>query len=384
MKRVMLSDIADVTAGQSAPQGDSNYCDNGIPFIKAGNLLELLSGTSEQSIQQVNGEVAKKYKLKLYPEGAILFAKSGMSCMKGYVYKTQQECYVVNHLAVVIPKWCEGDYLKYYFQYHKPNSLIKDEAYPSISLQDIGNVELIIPSQDEQKKIASILNKVYNLVTLRKEQLTKLDELVKSQFIKMFGDPVINPMEWNTATVGDVCARIIGGGTPSKKHPEYFTGSIPWVSPKDMKSQTISDSVDHINVEAIKNSTTKMVPANSVLMVIRSGVLKHDLPIAINSVPVAVNQDMKVFVPNEQMTSSFLMQLFHAHEQYLLSTVRAVTADNIEFSVIRDMVIIVPPIDKQNQFVVFVEQVDKSKVEIQKSLEKLETLKKALMQQYFG
>ena len=110
--RQLLKDIAVIGAGQGAPQGDKYYCNNGIPFVKAGNLQELLEGKPITEIQKVSNEVAKQYKLKLYPRGTILFAKSGMSCMKGYVYVLPQEAYVVNHLACVIPKNDISMYLK--------------------------------------------------------------------------------------------------------------------------------------------------------------------------------------------------------------------------------------------------------------------------------
>ena len=126
-----------------------------------------------------------------------------------------------------------------------------------------------------------------------------------------------------------------------------------------------------------------MVPINSVIMVIRSGILKHTLPVAINAVPITVNQDLKVFIPNERVLPLFLMYLFKMLEKDILSGVRAVTADNIEFSSLKERKIIVPPIELQEQFATFVEQTDKSKLAVQQSLDKLETLKKSLMQKYF-
>ena len=127
-----------------------------------------------------------------------------------------------------------------------------------------------------------------------------------------------------------------------------------------------------------------MVPINSVIMVIRSGILKHTLPVAINAVPITVNQDLKVFIPNEKILSVFLMYQFKMLEKDILSGVRAVTADNIEFNSLKEREIIVPPIERQEAFVSFVKQTDKSKSAIQQSLDKLETLKAALMQKYFG
>ena len=178
----------------------------------------------------------------------------------------------------------------------------------------------------------------------------------------MFGDPLSNSKGWPIATIKEVCKAIIGGGTPSKSHPEYFTGTIPWISPKDMKTGIILDSTDHITEEAVANSTTKLIPPNSVLMVIRSGILKHTLPVAINSIPVTINQDMKAFVPDDKVTTSFLMQLFKAIECDILATVRGVTADNIDFRDFQNRSIIVPSIALQEQFALFVKQTNKSRL----------------------
>jgi type I restriction enzyme S subunit len=96
-------------------------------------------------------------------------------------------------------------------------------------------------------------------------------------------------------------------------------------------------------------------------MVIRSGILKHTLPIAINAVPITVNQDLKVFVPSDRILSRFLAVQLKMHESDILTGVRAVTADNIEFNSLKQRQIIVPPIDLQKTFIDFCTQVDKSK-----------------------
>ena len=171
----------------------------------------------------------------------------------------------------------------------------------------------------------------------------------------MFGDPISNEKGWRTIEISDACQRIIGGA-------EYFEGSIPWVSPKDMKSDIITDSIDHITEEAIANSTTNLVPVGSVLMVVRSGILKHDLPVAINAVQVTINQDMKAFVPGKGITASFLRNFFKAIESDVLSGVRKVTADNIDFKAFQQRQMIMPPISLQNEYETFCKQVDKSKV----------------------
>ncbi len=240
-------------------------------------------------------------------------------------------------------------------------------SYPAVSNSIVKNCEVPLPSIEEQNRIARLFDGVTNLIEKRERQLIQLDELVKSRFIEMFGDPVCNPMNWQQEEVNALCSQIYGGGTPSKAHPEYYAdGNFPWVSSKDMKMDVIYDSQIKINELGIRNSTAKLVPVNSVIMVIRSGILKHTLPVAINAVPITVNQDLKVFRPGDKLIAVYLMYLFKMMEKDILSGVRAVTADNIEFDTLKNRKIIVPPLDLQNQFADFVAQVDKSKLVAQR------------------
>ena len=225
----------------------------------------------------------------------------------------------------------------------------------------VSQYEVLEADYSRQKEICTHLDKLYSIIKMREEELVKLDELIKARFVEMFGDPISNSMHWETVVLTSTCKKIYGGGTPSKSHPEYFEGDIPWVSPKDMKTAVITDSIDHITNEAISNSTTSLVPEGSVLMVIRSGILKHDLPVAINAVPVTINQDMKAFVPGKNITASFLRNYFKAIEPDVLSGVRGVTADNIDFKAFQKRQIIMPPLKLQNAFEDFCIQVGKSK-----------------------
>ena len=119
-------------------------------------------------------------------------------------------------------------------------------------------------------------------------------------------------------------------------------------------------------------------------MVIRSGILKHSLPVAINAVPLTINQDLKVFIPGDRIITRFMAVQFKLHERDILSGVRAVTADNIEFNSLKQRRLILPTIELQNKFVSFAEQVDKSKVTVQKALDETQLLFDSLMQKYFG
>ena len=252
-----------------------------------------------------------------------------------------------------------------------------------LSLGSIRNFELPLPPLEVQKQIAQNLDTVSELLALRKKQLAELDELIKSVFYDMFGDPVTNDKGWKVLSVASLCSNIFGGGTPSKSKPEYYLGDIPWVTPKDMKDLRIRDSIDHINDDAIKNSSTKLIPKGSILMVIRSGILKRTLPVAINDIEVTVNQDMKAFVLNDKVISEYLLYTFKALESTLLNRVRSVTADNIEFNLIKELDIPVPSLILQNQFASIVTKIEEQKALVKQSIEETQQLFDSLMSQYF-
>ena len=315
--------------------------------------------------------------------GKLAIVDQGQSTVAGFTDEIDASC------KIMLPCVIFGDHTKKFQFQEKPFALGADGvkaleiardvdpkyAYYAISLfrfpdgtgysrhfKFLKEAKISLPDDiAEQRRIAAILDKVDAIRRKRQQSLKLADDLVKSQFIEMFGDPVTNPMGWEVKSVDHLCDAIYGGGTPSKSRPEYFMGTIPWVSPKDMKSLIIDDSIDHITNEAIQNSSTKLVPKGSVLMVIRSGILKRSLPVAINAVPVAINQDMKAFIPNELVISSYLLHCFKLMEPDILSGVRAVTADNIDFTQFRERLIPRPPLPLQNEFSAFVEQVDKSK-----------------------
>ncbi len=292
---------------------------------------------------------------------------------------------VIGTMQYLLPKKnVLPEYLCYVVRYMHLEKYFSGATIPHIYFRDYKSEEFNLVPVDYQEEIVATLGKIEAIVAARQQQLQKLDELVKARFIELFGDPLGNDKGWQKALIAEVCNAIFGGGTPSKSHPEYFAGSIPWVSPKDMKSSVINDSIDHITEEAIAHSTTNLVPANSVLMVIRSGILKHTLPVAVNSLPVTINQDMKAFVPNETVKTAFLLYFFKAIENDVLAGVRGVTADNIDFKAFQKRTIIVPPLALQEQFVAFVTQADKSKVAVQKALDEAQLLFDSLMQKYFG
>lgn len=151
---------------------------------------------------------------------------------------------------------------------------------------------------------------------------------------------------------------MAGGGTPDRRETQYWQGEIPWVSPKDMKSDSITDTEDHISAEGLSNSATQMVPPNSVLLVTRSGILRHSIPVAVNAVPVTLNQDMRAFLPDERLAPSFLARLIQGHQAKLLTAWSKVgaTVESLESDLIGDTLIPLPPRREQEAVTVFLDR----------------------------
>ena len=375
-KTVRLGDVCEIAAGQGAPQGDSNYCDEGTPFVKAGNLIELIEGKSEKQIQKVSEEVAKSHKLKKYKASSILFAKSGMSCMKGYVYQLKNDCYVVSHLAIVKPKEDFSDYIEYCLRYIKPNTLVKDEAYPSISLQDISNLQIPLPPLETQKQIAAVLDKCTSLISKYKQILEKYDTLIKSRFIEMF--------EGNKYPRIAI-SEMVEGKAPSAKKLFNKSDEIKYIdiSSVDNKINEIVDYTEYI-FENAPSRAQQYIRKNDILISTVRPNLKN---IAINKLEykeTVASSGFCVLRPKYVPEYLFIAVLQDKFTSDMVAVTTGANYPAIKDSDILNYEISNPPLELQQQFAAFVQRIDKSKFAIQKSLEKAETLYKSLMQEYFG
>ena len=391
IRHVYLSEIAElITKGTTPTTLGYEFQDEGVNFFKiecfdeAGNFIK-------NKVTYISENCHVKLKRSQLEVGDILFSIAGVIGRVTIVTSEMLPANVNQALAIIRIK-NTNVYLPY-IKLILASPLVKKQfekkkqgvAQLNISLKDINELLIPLPSKQKQMQYTQVFEKISDIIVKRKIELTALDNLIKARFVEMFGDPVNNEKGWITDTVDNLCIEIYGGGTPSKVHPEYYEdGDIPWVSSKDMKTDILTDSQIKINQMGVENSTARMVPVNSVIMVIRSGILKHTLPVAINAVPITVNQDLKVFIPGERILTRFLAVQFKMHEKDILTGVRAVTADNIEFNSLKQRKLIVPSIELQQEYVLFLEQVDKSKLEVQKALDKTQMLFDSLMQKYFG
>lgn len=385
--KVKLKDVANISAGQGAPQGDSSYSENGIPFVKAGDLLDLLKGKPIINIQKVTEDIARKYKLKLYSKGTVLFAKSGMSCLKGYVYTLPSNAYVVSHLACITPNIDISKFLQYYFNYYKPNQLVKDKSYPSISLTDIGNMMIDLKTPEKRILIVTVLDKVSDLIALRKKQLAKLDELVKARFVEMFGDCKINPKKWRICNLEDI-AQV--GSSKRVFVEELKKTGIPFY--RGTEVGMLAEGKDIIpelfitqeHYEELSQACGK--PKIGDLLM--PSICPDGRIWIVDSVEPFYFKDGRVLWVHDIDKRFNPVFLLHTLKERIMidynSIASGTTFSEIKIFSLKKCKVFDVCIEIQNRFADFAEQVDKQKMIVKQSLEKLETLKKSLMQEYFG
>ena len=172
-----------------------------------------------------------------------------------------------------------------------------------------------------------------------------------------YRDRVARSAAWPLVRLGELTNRV-SGGTPSKENSAFWTGSIPWVSPKDMKQAVLHDTEDHVSEAAIKESATTLVPADKLLCVVRSGILKHTLPLAITGREMCFNQDIIALIPTDgRLSSRFLFWTLKGRSQEILDKgiKPGVTVQSFHSGFFRQFEIPLPPLEVQNEIVAEIE-----------------------------
>lgn len=166
------------------------------------------------------------------------------------------------------------------------------------------------------------------------------------------------PDGWDLRRLKFVVDRFYSGGTPSTNNPDYWNGDFPWVSSKDMKSDEIVDTEDHITDLALEHSNLRLLPPGQLLLVVRSGILRHTIPVAINSVPVAVNQDIKALSLSEAVLPNFVQYIIKGMEGVWLSRWRkqGTTVESLEYDFYANDFLPIPSLAVQAQLVEYLEK----------------------------
>ena len=247
--------------------------------------------------------------------------------------------------------------------------------------------EIPVFEAQEQKEIVSKLDHVDSLITARREQLAKLDELVKSRFIEMFGDPIANEKGWSMYPLERVCKTIVDCPHSTPNYTTEDTGYMCIRTSIVKKNCILWDEIEYISQEEYNQRIQRKRPEKGDVVYTREGAILGIAAMIDRDCNVALGQRSMLLSPNTDQCLPQFLSVAMNFESFLMKALGGISGSaspHINVGDIKSFAIILPPIELQKRFAAFNEQVDKSKFEIQKSLEKLENLKKALMQKYFG
>lgn len=226
-------------------------------------------------------------------------------------------CFIVRFLD---PDLYLPGFSKYLFRSSKIRAQIRRAANGvtriNISKNRFMNIRIPVPPLEVQREIVRILDKFTQLEAELEARRKQYDHYQLEVFEQL------DNTEVRHVSVKDL-GRWYGGGTPSKSRSDYWAkGTIPWISPKDMGGSTVTDTEDHITEAAVRNSATKLVPANAVALVARSSILDHTLPIAYVPSPSALNQDMKAVIAVDGIEPRYIFHVLRANRVRILHSVR--------------------------------------------------------------
>lgn len=387
--KVKLGDVCTIQSGGTPSRTKPDYWENGqIPWVKISDIKSKYVDKTEECITKLG---LKNSSAKIFPSGTILytiFATLGETCVLNIDATTNQ---AIAGIAIKDNNII-SDYLYYYLLSRKNSvqTMGRGVAQNNINLKMLKDFEIPLPPLDEQRRIAAVLDKVSDLIAKRREQLDKLDELVKARFVEMFGDPITNEMGWEKVRLS-TCIESIDNGKSLVCDSSSRKGNWPAVLKlsaatygfyRPEENKAMLDEGQFVEEAAVRagdllftrKNTPELVGMCAYVYDTPSMLMMPDLIFRLNT----TNRCNKVF-----LWKLINHDLFRDCIQ-AIATGSAKSMSNISKERLLNLKIILPPAELQEQFAAFVSQTDKSKLTIQQSLDKMEMLKKALMQEYFG
>ena len=379
---VRLGDVCEVVSGSTPKSNMPDYWDGDVKWITPAELSDD-SYVIYDSVRHITDLGVQKTGLKPFPAGTVILssrAPIGKTAIAGCEMYCNQ-----GFKNLICSELIDNRYLYHYLSAKTDylNSLGRGATFKEISKSIVENIEIPLPSLDEQRKLADQFEQINQLISLRKIQISKLDELVKSRFIELFGDPMTNDSKWSVSTIG-AQFDVTSGGTPATGEKAYWdNGTIPWIGSNMCQDAILCENDGKfITEEGYAHSSAKWFYKGTVLVALvgatigKTALLRFDTTTNQNIAAIDVNG-------NAAFSSEFVFY----HLQMLYKKFMEIGSGKFKMAnqgFIRQLPLICPPLELQEQFAAFVEQTDKSKLAIQESLAELVTLKKALMQKYFG
>ena len=388
-----LEEVFTIASGGTPDKGNPFYYENGtIPWVKTGDLKNQYVPTG---IDCITEEGLNNSSAKLFPPNTVLVAMYGATIgacsILSYEAATNQACAAFLPNENVLPTYL------YYFLSSKRDQFVKDGvggAQPNISAGYLKNVQFGLIPMQQQIDIVEKLDKVEKLIALRKEQLAKLDQLVKSRFIELFGEPIANQKNLPVKTLKEISTLITNGNTPKGGSENYVENGITFLRSQNVwRNNIVLDDVAYIDEETHESMKKSSVHYKDILITKTGRINTENSSLGRAALYLGeddsanINGHVYLVRLDDTVVPEYVVTILtgEAYRRYIRKVcVGGIDKRQINLDQVEEFPIILPPKEQQEQFADFVRQIDKSKLAIQQSLDKLELLKKSLTQEYFG
>ncbi len=294
---------------------------------------------------------------------------SGLCSDASYILRSKDEKVISqDFLAVML----QSDRFWDYCESHKVGSVNFANNWSTIA-----NYEFELPIPKFQKELADKVWAAYEVKQSYLKMIAATEEMVKAQFVEMFGDPMVNDKQWAENNCLSEVTQIVLGSTPNSKEPSYWDGDVRWITPAEMADQSyyIYDTIRHITDEGREAANLTMLPEGTVLFSTRAPIGK----VAIVGKEMCCNQGFKNFICSEKLNKVFLYYTLKFKKEYLCSLGTGTTFKELSKRTVESLKIAVPPIELQNQFEAIYNQADKSISELRKSVDAIDKVIKSLI-----
>ena len=359
--------------------------ESGVPLYNGADInnMKIYNALPSKFISiETDNNLATRCK----PQGYDVLISSRGSIGKIAIVEVGQDFNIMGNIILCRPNqekllpWFLGYYLK--GKQKKLEELAHGVAQKGLYLSTVRELEIPLPPLETQKQIAKTLDTAAELLGMRKQQLAELDNLIKSTFYDMFGDPESNEMDWEKRKIVDI-AKVETGSTPNRNNMTYYDdGLIPWVKTGEISNGYIERAEEKISETAIKETNCKVFPYNTILVAMygqgktrgQAGMLKID---------AATNQACAAILPNDQYISEFLYRLLEIKYEDLRELGRGGNQPNLNLSIMKNFEIIAPPLPLQTQFAEIVTKIEEQKAQVKKAIDETQYLFDSLMSEYF-
>ena len=368
--------------------------EEGIRLIQTGNIGKGIYLEKEERAKYISEDTFKRLKCTEIFPGDILVSRLpdpvGRACIvpdKSERMITAVDCTICRPNETIISK----EYLCYFMRsnvyYTRLLGNVTGTTRKRISRKNLGNIELNVPTKDEQRAVVKQLDCLIKIIESRTKEICLLDELIKARFVEIFGNPVLNNKGWKVKPLRDLTTKIGSGATPKGGKGAYRKAGISLIRSMNVHNgQFDYKELAHISDEQASKLDNVIVEKDDVLLNITGASVARSCIVPSSILPARVNQHVCIIRCNEFIIPEFLNKLLiDDNFQNLLWNIAGsgATREAITKQQVENLQIIVPPIESQNAFMKFCKQVEKSKVTVQKALDEIQLLFDSLMQKYF-